>query len=81
MCEKQDIGFFNEDGSPVFPEEMGILPDMQVCVGVISLLKEAKERHLPILITNEDKTRALYIKDANQLNCKISVNGTPFEEI
>lgn len=50
-------------------------------VGMIALLREAKEKHLPVMITNNDKTRGLVIKDANDLNLKISVNGIPFAEI
>ena len=50
-------------------------------VWMIPLLREAKEKHLPVMFTNNDNTRALVIKDANDLKCKITVNGVPFEEI
>lgn len=48
---------------------------------MIAMLREAKEKHLPVMFTNNDNTRALVIKDANDLKCKITVNGVPFAEI
>lgn len=55
--------------------------DLSVPAEVIAMLREAKEKHAPVMFTNEDKTRALLVKDANDLNLKITVNGVPFEEI
>lgn len=55
--------------------------DWSVPAEMIAMLREAKEKHSPVLITNDDKTRAILIKDANDLNLKITVNGVPFEEI
>lgn len=45
------------------------------------MLREAKEKHAPVMFTNDDETRAILIKDVNDLNMKITVNGVPFEEI
>ena len=56
-------------------------PDLSVPVEMIAMLREAKEKHAPVMFTNEDETRALLIKDANDLKLKITVNGVPFEEI
>lgn len=55
--------------------------DLSVPAEVIAMLREAKEKHAPVMFTNDGKTRALLIKDANDLNLKITVNGVPFEEI
>lgn len=56
-------------------------PDLSVPAGMIAMLREAKEKHAPIMFTNDDETRALLIKDANDLKLKITINGVPFEEI
>lgn len=56
-------------------------PDISVPAEMIAMLREAKEKHAPVMFTNDDETRALLIKDANDLNLKITVNGVPFEEI
>lgn len=56
-------------------------PDLSVPSKIIAMLREAKEKHAPVMFTNDDETRALLIKDANDLNLKITVNGVPFEEI
>lgn len=56
-------------------------PDLSVPAEMIAMLREAKEKHAPVMFTNGDETRALLIKDANDLNLKITVNGVPFEEI
>lgn len=55
--------------------------DITVPADAIALIREAKERHLPILITNHDKSRALIIKDANDLKGHMSFNGIPFIEL
>ena len=86
--EKIDL----KDYTPNFPEDVITFgdvtdetepsrPDMSVPAAVIAMLREAKEKHLPVMFTNDDETRALVIKDANDLNLKITVNGVPFEEI
>jgi len=56
-------------------------PDLIIPIEIISTLREAKEKHLPLMFTNDGETRALLVKDANDLNLKITVNGIPFEEI
>ena len=56
-------------------------PDMSFPAEMIAMLREAKEKHAPVMFTNNDETRALLVKDANDLNLKITVNGVPFEEI
>lgn len=56
-------------------------PDLSFPAEMIAVLREAKEKHAPVMFTNDDETRALLIKDANDLNLKITVNGVPFEEI
>lgn len=53
------------------------LEDLAAAIG---MLREAKENHLPVMITNEDGTRALYVKDANSIKCKISVKEIGFEK-
>lgn len=53
------------------------LEDLAAAVG---MLREAKKNHLPVMITNEDETRALYIKDANSVKCKISIEEIGFEK-
>lgn len=55
--------------------------DLSLPAEMIAMLREAKEKHAPVMFTNNDETRALLIKDANDLNLKITVNGVPFEEI
>ena len=55
--------------------------DLSVSAAMIAMLKEAKEKHSPMIFTNDDETRGLLIKDVNDLNFKITVNGIPFEEI
>jgi len=56
-------------------------PDLSVPAAIMAMLREAKEKHMTVMFTNEDGTRALLVKDANDLNLKITVNGVPFEEI
>ena len=56
-------------------------PDLSGPAIMIAMLREAKEKHMAVLFTNEDETRGLLVKDANNLNLKITVNGVPFEEI
>lgn len=73
----EDVLVFETDIDDVKP----LRPDMCVAVEIVTMLKEAKERHLPVMFTNNDETRAILIKDANDLNTKITVNGVPFEEI
>lgn len=88
IFEKIDL----KDYTPNFPEDVIIFGDvtdepepsrldMSVPAAVIAMLREAKEKHAPVMFTNDDETRALLIKDANDLNLKITVNGVPFEEI
>lgn len=55
--------------------------DLSVPAEKIAMLREAKEKHALVMFTNDDETRALLIRDANDLNLKITVNGVPFEEI
>lgn len=56
-------------------------PDLLIPFEMIAMLREAKEKHMAVMFTNEDETRALLVKDANDLKLKITVNGVPFEEI
>lgn len=70
------ITFGNVDEDIEWP-----LLDLSVPLEVIAMLREAKEKHAPVMFTNEDETRAVLVKDANDLNLKITVNGVPFEEI
>ncbi len=76
----EDEIYFDADVADVAEQDESVL-GIWGPVGMISLLREAKEKHLPIMFTNNDKTRALVIKDANDLNLKISINGIPFAEI
>ncbi len=74
MCEK--IGLFHDDGTPLEKEELpipGAPMELNVLAGALGLLRYAQEQHMPVLIKNEDETRALYIKDANSIKCNISV--------
>lgn len=41
---------------------------------ISDLLREAKEKHAPVLITNADESRALYLEDANSLRVRISID-------
>ena len=66
-----------EDAEDIEPTR----PDLSVPAEMIAMLREAKEKHAPVMFTNDDETRALLIKDANDLKLKITVNGVPFEEI
>ncbi len=68
---------------PELPEVVVVppLPDLSVPAAIMAMLREAKEKHAPVMFTNDDETRALLIKDAKDLNLKITVNGVPFEEI
>lgn len=88
IFEKIDL----KDYTPNFPEDFITFgdvtdepepsrPDISAPASVIAMLREAKEKHAPVMFTNDDKTRAILIKDANDLNLKITVNGVPFEEI
>ena len=85
MCENDMIVFENEYGEPVsgeiVPLDEPVVNMESVPESIVAMLREAKEKHLPVMITNNDETRALLIKDANDLKCKITVNGIPFEEI
>ena len=56
-------------------------PDLFIPFEMMAMLREAKEKHMAVMFTNEDETRALLVKDANNLKLKITVNGVPFEEI
>ena len=56
-------------------------PDMVIPLEMMSMLREAKEKHMAVLFTNEDETRTLLVKDANNLKLETTVNGVPFEEI
>lgn len=66
-----------EDAEDIEPPRF----DLSSPAEMIAMLREAKEKHAPVMFTNGDETRALLIKDANDLNLKITVNGVPFEEI
>lgn len=88
IFEKIDL----KDYTPNFPEDVITFgdvmdepepsrPDMPVPAEMIAMLREAKEKHMAVMFTNEDETRALLVKDANDLNLKITVNGVPFEVI
>ena len=66
-----------EDAEGIEP----IRPDLSVPAEIVAMLRGAKEKHSPVMFTNDDESRALLIKDANDLNLKITVNGVPFEEI
>ena len=72
----EDSLYFEADMVDVSPA-----PDLSVPAAIITMLREAKEKHMAVMFTNEDETRALLVKDANDLNLKITVNGVPFEEI
>lgn len=72
----EDSLYFEADMVDVNP-----VPDLSVPAAIMAMLREAKEKHAPVMFTNEDETRALLVKDANDLNLKITVNGVPFEEI
>lgn len=72
----EDSLYFEADVVDVWPR-----PDLSVPAAIMAMLREAKEKHMAVIFTNEDETRALLVKDANDLNLKISVNGVPFEEI
>ena len=81
MCKK--IGLFHDDGTTLEKEELpipGAPMELNVLAGALGLLRSAKEQHVPVLITNEDETRALYIKDANGIKCKISIKEIGFEK-
>lgn len=66
-----------EDAEDIEPPR----PDLSVPAEMIAMLREAKEEHAPVMFMNNDETRAVLVKDANDLNLKITVNGVPFEEI
>lgn len=72
----EDCLYFEADVVDVRP-----VPGLSVPAAIMAMLREAKEKHLPVMFTNDDETRALVIKDANDLNLKITVNGVPFEKI
>lgn len=72
----EDSLYFEADIVDVRP-----VPDLSVPAAIMATLREAKEKHMPVMFTNEDETRALLVKDANDLNLKITVNGVPFKEI
>lgn len=72
-----DCLVFEFNGVDVKP----LRPDLLIPLDMIAMLREAKEKHAPVMFINDNKTRALLIKDANDLNLKITVNGVPFEEI
>ena len=76
----EDEIYFDADVADVAEQDESVL-GIWGPVGMIALLREAKEKHLPVMFTNNDNTRALVIKDANDLKCKITVNGVPFAEI
>lgn len=76
----EDVIYFDADVADVAEQDESVL-GIWGPVDMIAMLREAKEKHLPVMITNNDKTRALVIKDANDLNLKISINGIPFAEI
>lgn len=72
----EDSLYFEADMVDVSP-----VPDLSVPAAIMAILREAKEKHMAVMFINEDKTRALLVKDANDLNLKITVNGVPFKEI
>ena len=77
------IVFENENpvSGEIVPLDEPVVNMESVPVSIVAMLREAKEKHLPVMIITNDETRALLIKDANDLKCKITVNGIPFEEI
>lgn len=83
MCENEKIGFFDTDGNPVkiIPPDPPVVGMESVPESIVAMLREAREKHFPVLITNNDETRALLIKDASNLKFKLTVNGIPFEEL
>lgn len=46
-----------------------------------NIIRDAKEKHLPVLLTNDDESRGLFVKDINDLNIGIEINGVKFEDI
>lgn len=56
-------------------------PDLSVPAEIVAMLRKAKEKHAPVMFTNDAETRAILVEDANDLNMKITVNGVPFGEI
>lgn len=78
----EDSLYFEADIVDVIPvPDLPDLPDLSVPAAIMATLREAKEKHMAVIFTNEDETRALLVKDANDLNLKITVNGVPFKEI
>ena len=76
----EDEIYFDADVADVAEQDESVL-GIWGPADMIAMLREAKEKHLPVMFTNNDNTRALVIKDANDLKCKITVNGIPFAEI
>lgn len=79
-CPEDVLTISDDDAVVCDNQEEGSL-DVGVAAEAIALIREAKERHLPIMITNHDNSRALVIKDANDLKGHMSFNGIPFVEI
>ena len=76
----EDEIYFDADVADVAEQDETVL-GIWGPADIIAMLRKAKEKHLPVMFTNNDNTRALVIKDANDLKCKITVNGIPFAEI
>jgi len=66
-----------EDAEDIEPTR----PDLYAPAEIVAMMREAKEKHSSVMFTYDGGSRALLIKDANDLNLKITVNGVPFEEI
>lgn len=68
-----EVGLYFEDGTPVSP--LSPLLEAFAEPEVVKLIKEAKEKHQPVLIVNKDNTRAILFKDANEMNFPIYEKG------
>lgn len=56
------------------PEERCVQVDGDVAT-IVSMLKKAHEKHLPVLISNADNTRAFYFPDANAIRIGIDLEN------
>lgn len=78
---------WKEMTSPALPEDAIIFSDEPVepspvmeiaaTAELIAAIREAKEKHLPVMITNDDESKAVVFKDINDIRCAISFNGIP----
>lgn len=72
----EDVIIFSNE-----PVEPSPVMDITADDELIAMIREAKEKHHPAMIMNDDETRAIVFKDINDIKGAISFNGIPLMKL